>query len=647
MAVATMKVPTIFTAQDKFSSVINTMTKNTRTFSAGISRMNNRINDEMTSMTRVAKYAAIAAGTTLFYKAGEDIIAYEKAIASLGAVTGTVVGSMNKDIESLGKETNRSVIDVAGSFENIGSKMSEYLKNPTALREIAKQSILMADASRMSVEDSTDNLTSLLNQFKLSYKDANRVVNKLSAGEDIGASTISESADVVRQFAASARMAGADLEETIALVQTTTKTLGKHGVGRGFRNLMVDLNTGKGMDKNKLKALKMVGADINKIINPSTKFIDKLKEIKKLLGNKQAMGMFFKKTGFETGATFLGSFDMFEKYLKFIEEKNTAQIKADKNNASFAKGWQNLKNSFTNFIVTNQNSNTALSVTKGLMEWMVSNMGNIVNLVASIGVAFLGWKAIVLVVSLVSGVVEAFSLALSFHQIVMAGAALANVSYATSLGAVALALWAAYWPFLAVAAVLGLLVYAFWDAGKATDNMVSNQMLSLNKGNQALINSTGVMDSELQKQLNLQNGFNKKMRTNYDTPWWEGNAITENVHKTVSPFIDKEIAKANRSPLFEKRVTPADYKKIMPVVATQKSFINTSSISTNNGKPENLAGKSSGLTNEILKQMSPQQVEVWLKGDTGNVSEVKGANVVGGIPARTTSTKKPFNPNEY
>lgn len=636
MALAAMTVPTVFTARDRFSAVINTMTKNTRTFAAGISRMNNRINDEMTTINRAAKYAAIAGGTMLFYKAGEDVIAYEKAIASLGAVTGTVVGSMSKDIESLGKESKRSVIDIAGSFENIGSKMSEYLKNPTALREIAKQSILLADASRMPIEESTDNLTSILNQFKLGYKDAFRVVNKLSSGEDIGASTISESADVVRQFAASARMAGADLEETIALVQSTTKTLGKHGVGRGFRNLMVDLNTGKGMDKNKQKALKMVGADIEKIINPATKFIDKLREIKKLLANKQAMGMFFKKTGFETGATFLGSFDQFEQYLKFIEEKNTAQIKADKNNATFAKGWMDLKNAFTNVVVTGHDVNSGLDAIKSTMAWMIPNMRNLVNLVASVAVAFLGWKAIVLVVSLVSGIVEGFSLVMAFHQIVLAGAALANVSYATSLGAVAVALWTAYWPFLAVAAVLGLLVYAFWDAGDATDTMVSKQINALNKGNSAMANSTDVMDSELQKQLGLQNGFNKKMRTSYDTPWYGDNRILEDVDSKVAPIINKEIDKYNRTSLFDKRVRPADYKKVIPAVVAQKSFVNSNAISTNSPQA-NLAGKKETDV-ELLARLLNVNVNVNNEnGETKSV-QVNGKEYAKGISAKTDST---------
>jgi len=642
MALAAMRVPTVFTAKDKFSSVINTMTRNTRTFATGVSRLNSQINNEMASINRMAKYAAIAGGTMLFYKAGEDIIAYEKAIASLGAVTGTVVGSMNKDIESLGKETKRSVIDIAASFENIGSKMSEYLKNPTALREIAKQSILLADASRMPIEESTDNLTSILNQFKLTYKDANRVVNKLSAGEDIGASTISESADVVRQFAASSRMAGASLEETIALVQNTTKTLGKQGVGRGFRNLMVDLNTGKGMDKNKQKALLMVGADINKIIKPTTKFVDKLREIKKLLSNKQAMGMFFKKTGFETGATFLGSFDQFEQYLKFIEEKNTAQIKADKNNATFAKGWMDLKNAFTNVVVTGENAGSSLDFVKGIMASMIPNMGNLVNLISSVAIAFVGWKIIVGIVSLVSGIMSAFRAIMSVHRFVVLWATLTNTGYAASLWAVAAATLAAYWPLLLIAGALGLLVYAFWDTGDAADDMVSKQVAALSKGDAAMINSTDVMARELAKQKKLM-----------ETPKIENPASKEAIK--MNQILGEESKRRSLVSAFRAGKDMSG-KQMLPKIdqSLAKKLYENNQMETVLGKDKATTLRNQGFTFQEFKKVYPNvagyenrpnqetkgEITITLKGDTGNISDISGSGgfVFKGIPAKTAST---------
>lgn len=486
-----MTVPTIFTAVDRFSNVVQGMTKSTQGFSAGLNRMDRRMSN---SFGRLSQFMIAGGVGGLLYKAGDDIIEYEKAIASLAAVTGTKVGSMTKDIQALGKESGHSVIEITKGFEQVGSKMSEYLSNPTALKAISKQGILMAEASRMSVDDSVDNLTSLLNQFGKGYKDAEMFVNKLSAGEDIGASTIPETIDILRQFAASSRMAGADVTESIAMVQAVTKTLGKQGVGRNFRNIMVDLNTGKGMDKNKLKALAMVGINIDKMVDPATTFVDKMKELTKLSGNKQAMGMFFKKTGMEAGATFLREFATFEKYLDFIQNHNTATEKAAKNNSTFAYSLARLKDRFTNLIVTDQDANSALGITRNIIIWMTNNMGFLINLIGSVVVAFAAWKAIVGIVTVVSGVMTALNAVMSVHRFIALWASMTNMSYAASMWAVASATLAAYWPILLIIAAIGALVYAFWDSSRSLDQMVESQISSMTQG-------TGVIDSQINKQI--------------------------------------------------------------------------------------------------------------------------------------------------
>lgn len=641
MAVATMRVPTIFTAVDRFSDVVSRMGAGVNRFgkntTSALSRVDNKINGVFSSMNSLSQLAIGGGVGGLFYYAGKDIMEYEKAQASLGAVTGTVVGSMRKDIEGLGKETKRSVIEITKSFENIGSKMSEYLQNPTALREIAKQAILMSNASRMSIDDSTDNLTSILNQFKLSYKDAARVVNKLSSGEDIGASTIGESADVVRQFAASAQMAGASLEETIALVQTTTKTLGKQGVGRGFRNLMIDLNTGKGMDKNKLKALAMVNADINKIIDPATKFIDKLKEIRKLLSNKQAMGMFFKKTGFETGATFLNSFEMFEKYLSFIEKNDTAMTKAAKNTATLSYAIDILKSSFTNYIVTNNSANGALGVTKSLLAWMADNMRNIINLVLGLTLAFVGWKVIVGIVAIANGVLTAFNAVMSVHRFVVLWATMTNVGYASSLYAVAAATLAAYWPLLLVLGVLGGLVYAFWDFGDAAEESSNKQISALMDQNKAYMNSTNVLSSELGKQSNLIAKHNANVKLRDTVPKLETYAQSDSLKQLnamdvnaanfdVQKYLQLQgEVQTMRSQNFQKNILPKFAKKEIDFSERPKNIAGTNSDNINFSK---MIGNNRG------------ELTIYLKDPSDQVKKVDQSNA-DGIEVKVSSTKKP------
>lgn len=508
MAVATTYVPTVFTARDRFSDVVRGMTRNTRTFSAGLNRLDQRLNRVLglQGMGANIRTGAQFGLGLLVYQAGKDAIEYEKAMASLAAVTGTTFGSMRGEIESLAHESSRSVIDVTRSFENIGSKMSEYLKNPAALKNIGRASILMADASRMEVDESSEVLTSLMNQFGLKHFDAGKLVDKLSAGEDVGASTIAESTDVIRQFAASIRMAGGNYKEAIALVQSTTKTMGKEGVGRGFRNLMADMVTGEGMDKRKKTALQMVGADLKKITNPLTSFRDKLQEVRKLLSSQQAMGMFFKKTGIETGTTFLRDYEQFEKYLEYIEKNNSAQTKANKNNDTFAKSWKDLKASFTNFIVTTDNANESLQMLKGTMGWMKDNMGTLINGIVYAGLAFAGFKLLVMGARLAS---FAMSVTMGLTAARAGAMAIAMKGNAVAIGAFNLAMTGYALPLIAGAVALGALGYAVYKFSKRHETEADRQVANITKVNGALRGSTEVQKAELEKQLAQKTYFFK------------------------------------------------------------------------------------------------------------------------------------------
>lgn len=61
-----------------------------------------------------------------------------------------------------------------------------------------------------------------------------------------------------------------------------------------------------------------------------------------------------------------------------------------------------LKGTFTNFVVTNNDANGALKMTKSLIGWMTDNMGTLIGLVEKLIFAFVGWKSLVRIASLFS-----------------------------------------------------------------------------------------------------------------------------------------------------------------------------------------------------------------------------------------------------
>ena len=157
---ATLKIPTIFSAVDKISGIVKNMGKNVTGFAnkmeAGIGR-GNRLFKKLTptigetgkQIMAFASAATIAAGVVSGASFSvQSIMDYETDLHSLEAVTGESSDKFKGQIESIANKTHKSAIDVAGSFEVIGSAMSQYLDNPEALGKITNAGITLAKASR-------------------------------------------------------------------------------------------------------------------------------------------------------------------------------------------------------------------------------------------------------------------------------------------------------------------------------------------------------------------------------------------------------------------------------------------------------------------------------------------------------------------
>jgi TP901 family phage tail tape measure protein len=651
MAIATMKVPTVFTAVDRFSDVVSRMTggvnKFSKTASSAVNRVDNKINRMWDSMNGMSQLAIGGGIGGLFYYAGKDIKDYEVKINSLAAVTGTKIGSMNEQIEALGKRTKMSVIDVAGAFEIVGSKMSQYLQDPKALQSITDASITLSRAARMELEPAISSLTGVMNIYRMSSEQAGKVVNKLSAGETVGSISIAQTADILTQFGAQAVRANAPIEESIALIQTLVKSMGVEGVGRGLRNILFDISSTETWDKNRWKAIRMAGVDFKFVTNNAEDLTARLRELKKLSGVKGAMELFFKRTGTVAANTLFQNFDKqgFTDFLAKIEVINDASDKAAKNTFTLSSMIDKLKASFTNFIVTGDNANGTLGITKSLIGWMTDNMGTLLNLVQSVVLAFVGWKTIVGIIGLVTGVQGTYNAVMKAHLIITQIATYRAITYSKALRMVAVAQWTAYWPALLIIGALGLLAYAFWDTGDKTEKMANKQVSALDKGNAAWRNSTKIQAQEMAKQRNLMKTPKApitKERTKMEQilraeekrkAFSNINSVGKDMSgKVILPKINNDIAKRlfensqmeavlgkeKATTLRNSGFTFAEFKKVYPNVA---GFENRS----------NLDKKG--------------QIVITLKGSTDEVSSITGSEQfdLSGVKVKTTSTKKSSN----
>ena len=405
---ATLKVPTIFSAIDKVSAVLKTMGNNVQGFSnkmqKGVSAGNRlfrkltpSIGDAGKEMLSFVSAASIAAGIFAGASFGvKSIMDYEVALHSLEAVTGVSSDKMKGQIESIAFSSKKSAIDVAKSFETIGSAMSQYLDNPKALSQITEAGITLAKASRQELEPTLQNLTSVMNQFKIGAEDANKTINILTAGEIVGSVATSKIAESLQEFGANAYNANVKVSESVALLETLGKQMDHSKIGVGARNLLNVMSSAKGLPKEALTSLKKHGVSLNVLMDTTKPLGERLKELSKIQGDQVAITKVFGKENMTAANVIFSNLSTYDKWAKEIETTNKAQEQAAINSNTLSNKIAELKNSFVNFIVSGDKTNGTLGVLKDTLGWAADNMSTLFKIAIWVIGAFLLFKGILI-----------------------------------------------------------------------------------------------------------------------------------------------------------------------------------------------------------------------------------------------------------
>lgn len=402
----TIRVPAIFTAVDNFSSVVRTMTTGVSNFStattSAVQRVNTRVNklwSGLDNLSQIALGGGISAG---FLVAGKAVMEYEDALASLEAVTGKSSNLFKGQIESIATRTKKSAIDVAKSFEIIGSAMSQYLDNPKALGQITEAGIVFSKASRMELEPSLEVLTSVLNQFGFGAEKASWAVNKLTAGEIVGSVKTAKLSEQLSKFGAVASNVNATLPESIALIQALgLKFTGpmQTEIGTAARNILLLMDSSTVATKPAMAMFQKHGVSTKVLTDRSLSLGERLKELSKVQKDGAAMSLIFGKENATAGAAIFQNIGTYETYLKTIEKTNEANKQASVNSNTLSNAITEIKNSFTNAIVSGDKNNNVLSKLKKVAGFLADNMGTILDITWKLIVGFLAFKAIVMIVT--------------------------------------------------------------------------------------------------------------------------------------------------------------------------------------------------------------------------------------------------------
>jgi len=400
---ATLKIPTIFTAVDKISSVVRNMGKNVQGFAnkmeSGIGA-GNRIFRKLTPsigeagkqllsfVSAAAIAGAMISGLTF---STDSLMEYETAVKSFRTIVSDLpdadFSKYEKSIGGVAKKTKMSTIDVAKSYEKIAGLNSSFAKTSEGLAKVSEAAITLSKASGDDLGVSAENLVGIMNQYSMGANEANKAINILAAGQAVGASSITQSAEAYKNYGSVAKSANITLEESQGIIQTLAKfnIMGAEA-GTKARGVTLQLQkAGLGYSKglfNQAEALTTLSGKLGKLKTAKEK--DAL--ITKVFGAENITA----------GKILLGNQLLTQQYTKGVTGTSEASKAAAINSDTMSNAIKEAKNSWVNMITTSDKAKSGMESAKNVMKFVAENMSEIVSVGTKVLIFFAAFKALLL-----------------------------------------------------------------------------------------------------------------------------------------------------------------------------------------------------------------------------------------------------------
>lgn len=395
---APLVVPTVFTAVDKLSGVIQRMQRSVGGFagkaSIGINALNNGINSLIPSFGKLAKQAIGLGATYAVFQGlragGSALVDFEKNVAGLRVILDDLSDKQfdpyKKQIIDVARATRVSAVDVAASFEKIAELNYDMAKTPEGLAGIAKSAITLSRAARIELTPATEGLIAIMSQFDVKAKDADRLSNALAAGFKFGSASIEDQIESYKGFGTVAKEANVTMEQSIALTQTLAKYQLKGAEsGTALRSAIIHLqNAGAGYKSGKFS--------LNDALDEMRKKLASLKNDK---SRDALLNALFGIRAVTQGRLLGRSAELMAALTRNVSGTNEAFKQAEITTGTFASKWDQLKGSIATYLVSNDRANRGLERLKRIIVYVTDNLDGIIDKIVSFGKIFLWVKGII------------------------------------------------------------------------------------------------------------------------------------------------------------------------------------------------------------------------------------------------------------
>ena len=215
MAIAAMRVPTIFYAVDRFSDVVSRMSARTAAFGqtaeAAAMRTSRGFNKAGTNMLTAG--VGIAAGIGL---AVNEAAKFEKSMANISTTIDSTPESMKKMGDAILKISQDIPVSIADLTSGMYDVVSVGILGTANQLDVLEKSSLLAVAGLGTVKEGVDITTSSINAFGVEAGTASEVTNKLFKAVKYGKTTVAGISESFGAFAAIMKNSGVTLDEYLA-----------------------------------------------------------------------------------------------------------------------------------------------------------------------------------------------------------------------------------------------------------------------------------------------------------------------------------------------------------------------------------------------------------------------------------------------
>lgn len=396
-------VPTIFTVIDRLTAPVRAMGNNVAEYAnkteAVISRSERAFRKLTPSLSDASKqllsFASTATAVAGIVATGKAVVDYETKLKSLQSITGATdekFAEFKTQIRSIALETKKSSLDVAEAFESIANNQPELLKDANALALVTKSSIILAKAAKMELQPAGEALTQILNQFGKGAADAAKTIDILAAGSVAGSSEIRDTAEAIQKFGTVAANAGVKIDESVALIELSSKFEKGAEAGQKLRNILITMSTAKVQDPKAVHDMQRLGVNMGIVADKALPLNVRLKEMAKVAKDDAALFHIFGKENQALATGVLNNADAFSDMLEKVRTTGEAQRMAAKNSETFAAKVEELKNKFITWVTTSEEAERALNLLTKAAGWIADNLSTIMKVTGTVVGLFIAWR---------------------------------------------------------------------------------------------------------------------------------------------------------------------------------------------------------------------------------------------------------------